>query len=296
MEPMNFNWNRVNVYYRAKSSEVGSIRVSENDQPVIALKKYGNVTWEPLNTLSGSMWKQCRLKASETIYNIFKDGEKIIRLEAIESIKNEAVGMVYMLYNDLSPIKKKEFLKKHQDTFLGQTTCHNCLANCLCEAKQKCVNHECSGMCAKCYEEIGDKCLVCDAEQIVECPICQETKDGSSVCKSANCRHSVCWDCYGRAFHSGHPIMNCPLCRDTFTIDQDDPDIDSDDDGPLHFSELEDELNHVEIEHFHIGNDENIPDINFGDVEMVASNNISEYFAARLQIEEWNQLGNSRLI
>lgn len=293
MESMNFNWNRVNVYHRAKSSEVGSIRVSDNDQPVIALKKYGNVTWEPLNTLSGPMWKQCRHKASETICNIFRDGEKIIRLEAIEAIKNESVEMVRQLYNDLTPTKKKEFLKKHHDTYLGRTTCHNCLDNCLCETKKKCVNHECGGMCAKCYEEIGDKCLVCDAEQIVECPICQETKDGSLVCKSANCRHSVCWDCYGRAFHSGHPIMNCPLCRDTFTVchnDHDDLDIDSsDDENPLDFGELEDELSHVDL-------DENIPDINFGDVEMVADNNISEYVAARLQIVEWNQLDNSRFV
>jgi len=290
---MNFNWNRVNVYHGAKASDVGSIRVSFDDQSVIALRKYGSVTWEPLNTLSGSMWKQYRTMASGTINNIFKDGDKIIRLEAIESIKNEAVKMVNELYNDLSPEKKKEFLKKHKDTYLGRTTCHNCLDNCLCEAKHKCVNHECGGMCAKCHSELEETCPVCNADQIVECPICQETKHSSLVCKSANCRHSVCWDCYGRAFHSGHPIMNCPMCRGTFTIDNnehDDLDIDSsDDENPLDFGELEDELSHVDL-------DENIPDIDFGDVEMVADNNISEYVAARLQIEEWNQLDNSRFV
>ena len=300
MDAMNFNWNRVNVYQRTKASDAGSIRVSFEDKPVIALRKYGSVTWEPLNTLSGSMWKQYRPTASETIYNIFKDGEKIIRLEAIEVIKNEAVKMVNDLYKDLSPEKKKEFLKKHKDTYLGRTTCHNCLGNCLCESKQKCVNHECGGMCAKCYDELGEKCPVCNAEQIVECPICQETKHSSLVCKSANCRHSVCWDCYGRAFHSGHPIMNCPLCRDTFTIDNTNHDDDSSDDEEDDLYGLEDEPTNVEIEEFRTENgedlDENIPDINFGDVEMTEGNNISEYVAARLQIEEWSQYTNSGFV
>ena len=155
-------------------------------------------------------------------------------------------------------------------------------------------------MCAKCYDELGEKCPVCNAEQIVECPICQETKHSSLVCKSANCRHSVCWDCYGRAFHSGHPIMNCPLCRDTFTIDNTNHDDDSSDDEEDDLYGLEDEPTNVEIEEFRTENgedlDENIPDINFGDVEMTEGNNISEYVAARLQIEEWSQHTNSGFV
>ena len=107
MDTMNFNWNRVNVYHGAKASDVGSIRVSFDDQSVIALRKYGSVTWEPLNTLSGSMWKQYRTMASGTINDIFKDGEKIEVEERnfkqldLPEIENELDQL--LLDSDISP-------------------------------------------------------------------------------------------------------------------------------------------------------------------------------------------------
>ena len=44
-----------------------------------------------------------------------------------------------------------------------------------------------------------------------------DTKKASELVKSVGCCHSVCWKCYGMAFKSGHPILNCPMCRCTFT-------------------------------------------------------------------------------
>ena len=217
------------MYSGAKESDIGNVRVSCNDQPVMALKRYGCITWQPLHSLSGSMWCKYRNKSNDSIHEIFKDGDKIIELKAIETVKNEAVLMVDDLYNKLDDVEKKIFLEKHKNTYLGHTTCANCLEKCFSETKQKCVNYECAGMCGKCHEKLGDKCSVCNADQVIECPICQETKESSLFCHSTNCRHSVCFECCGRAFHSGHPIMNCPLCRGTFTENKgNDSDDDSD--------------------------------------------------------------------
>lgn len=44
-----------------------------------------------------------------------------------------------------------------------------------------------------------------------------DSKRASELVKSVGCCHSVCWKCYGLAFKSGHPILNCPMCRATFT-------------------------------------------------------------------------------
>ena len=96
-------------------------------------------------------------------------------------------------------------------------------------------------MCDKCHKKLEDKCPVCNADQVIECPICQETKEGSLFCHSAHCRHSVCFECCGRAFHSGHPIMNCPLCRCTFTEDQSDVSDDESDYGDMPGLETEEE-------------------------------------------------------
>ena len=79
--------------------------------------------------------------------------------------------------------------------------------------------------------------------------------------ESNTCRHDVCYKCYALAFKSGHPIWDCPLCRQEFTKVTDahrgcrqlqfdtedefsDDDLDNDDDeweNPADFALLEQE-------------------------------------------------------
>ena len=296
---MNFNWNRVQIYTHAKESDLGNIRVSCNDQPVIALKKYGYITWEPLNSLSGSLWRKYRNKSNDSIHEIFKDGNKIMESKAIETVKNEAVLMVHDLYNKLDDVEKKIFLEKHKNTYLGQTTCSNCLENCLSETKQKCVNYECAGMCEKCHEQLGDKCSVCNADQVIECPICQETKEGSYFCNSAHCRHSVCFECCGRAFQSGHPIMNCPLCRGTFTENQNDVSDDDIDYGDMPELTTDDEIENLidmEIIEDFANSLDDLGNQPGNTTEANGPNRLFDHVAQRFQMNNLTQSLTSRIV
>ena len=287
---MNFNWNRVFLYNGAKDDEQGNIRVSNvADCPAIAVKKYGETSWEPLHTLSGANWREHRTDIANSLNNIFKDGDKIIQFKAVETIKNEAVEMVRELFTNLNPESKKQFLEKHKNTYLGKTTCGCCLENCLSGTKVKCINHQCSGMCQKCHDKIGEHCPVCNAEQVVECPICQETKKAKHVCKSATCSHCVCWECYGRAFQANHPILNCPLCRAVFTeTNQEDNDEydSSDDDEDDIFRDDNDEI--ISLMSMDEGEHDGGDGENDGENTVNPQLSVTDFVASRLQIEVWN--------
>ena len=56
-------------------------------------------------------------------------------------------------------------------------------------------------------------------EKRFDCPICFNSFNSLDVVGSDNkdCRHKICWKCYGLAYKSGNPIDKCPVCRRTFT-------------------------------------------------------------------------------
>ena len=54
------------------------------------------------------------------------------------------------------------------------------------------------------------------------CPVCKEDKAAEDLNASANCRHFICWKCYGMAYKCGRPIEACPVCRAEFHDESDD--------------------------------------------------------------------------
>lgn len=241
MTSFTYNWDQVNVYTQSKICEEGTLRMVDNGPPnrphfgVVAVKKYGCILWEPLATLSSANWMKYRNTIGSSVAAISNDTEKIQTQDADSKILAETLEMFNELMDKMPFQDRKDFINKHQNTWLGQTHCLNCLKRCRAGDKKKCVNHKCGGLCDACHDEIEDKCPACNTKQIVECPICQEEKGVSHMCKSESCNHHVCWECYGRAFKVNHPIVNCPLCRACFTkdVDDDDDDDDYDSDGSM---------------------------------------------------------------
>ena len=293
----NFNWDYVPTYGSSKSSEMGSLRCSDEGRPLVSVKRYGDINWEPFSSLSGSNWMKHRYDIADSLNKLFMDADAILKNHSVKIIKNEAIVMLTELYERLPPEEKKEFIIKHNKTFLGAIKCPNCLETCKSGSKVKCINHECFGMCKKCLDKIGDKCPVCDAVQETTCPICQETKTCEQLCKSDTCGHFVCWECCGRAFKAGHPIHNCPLCRADFIKRDDDDDDDGYDSMPsLHhdFSDSDSDDDDVDEQNqstLYDGgypqNSSTVPYVNFGDVEMMPTVSPEDVVAAQIQIQLW---------
>ena len=234
------------AYEFAESSSDGVLREDKNGLLCISISLYGNNRWEPLAELSSSSWMKYRCKIRDGLEGVRKRTKRNKKALQKAQITDETKLLFDSLYKKLSETEKREFLKQHQNTWLSIATCTACLKRC--DEKIKCLHSDCPGMCKKCTEKLQSckNCPACNKKQEITCPICMDTKKASELVKSVSCCHSVCWKCYGMAFQSGHPILDCPLCRATFTehtvvdssSDSDLDDLfDSEDDH-----ELEDEL------------------------------------------------------
>ena len=118
----------------------------------------------------------------------------------------------------LTDEEKKRYIEEFSNTIIASQNCSGCLG-VVVDKKQKCLHYSCPGMCGACYEKIDDKCPICKKSQVETCPICREDKPPTELCYHGNnkhfarCGHPVCWECMGKAYVSGHPIVKCPLCR-----------------------------------------------------------------------------------
>ena len=207
----------VRIYCHAKESQIGEVRYDINGgEPCIAVRKYGAITWEPLAMLSGANWVSNRRTITKNIQKIMQSAKAYESLQGELTVQDEALDMLKDLFASLSPEKKKEFLIKHKNTFMGRQTCFGCLK--YCPEKKKCASQQCHGLCESCLVEIGDTCPACNAKQEIDCVICMDTKNINEVCRSNCCSHAVCWKCYGQAFQAGRPILQCPYrCQGSFT-------------------------------------------------------------------------------
>tara|TARA_B100001057_G_scaffold485996_1_gene566491 strand:+ start:1200 stop:1811 length:612 start_codon:yes stop_codon:yes gene_type:complete len=63
---------------------------------------------------------------------------------------------------------------------------------------------------------------IIENEKKYDCPICFNSFNSLDIVgsDSKDCRHKICWKCYGLAYKSGNPIDKCPICRRTFTKKQ----------------------------------------------------------------------------
>jgi len=238
--------------FNAARSDVGKVGITLNDDGTtfawVCCSNYGSAQWMPLETLSTRNWMLHRDAITDAICDEKKKDLEIER-KSKDSISrmasmDETQQMLTDLYTKMKPEEKKDFLKSHTNSWLNSVTCVACLEHCV--EKHKCIHRDCCGMCKSCHNKLesgeGDnKCPACKQEQVIVCCICQEEKkDDDMVEASGGCGHRVCLKCLGRAFMSGHPIDNCPLCRGDFgpnvnryDSEDDMPDLldDFDDDG-----------------------------------------------------------------
>jgi hypothetical protein len=212
-----------------REGEVRPGLIGEGDNPVylqtlacICINQRGVWVWEPLAHLSSARWSQIRdsvAQSLETSFELIKPA-KFEKIKKELKVKDEALLILKDLYEKLSRDEKLAMLKTHKNTFMGRHTCRACLI--LSNKLTFCVHADCTGLCNSCAEKNKDTCLACGKKQEKECPICQETKstDDLMASSSSSCRHSVCYKCYAMAFQKGHPIWDCPLCRQEFTTVQ----------------------------------------------------------------------------
>jgi len=211
--------------------------------------------------LSATKWMQLRETISDSITSTFNlvNSKKMKILKKDQKIKEEAMPLLHDLYGKLSREEKIAFLNRHKKSFMAEFTCRACLT--YCKKLKYCIHTNCTGLCDSCLAKNGSTCLSCGQKQEKECPICQEAKKADELMESNTCRHDVCYKCYALAFKSGHPIWDCPLCRQEFTKVTDahrgcrqlqfdtedefsDDDLDNDDDeweNPADFALLEQE-------------------------------------------------------
>ena len=187
--------------------------------PCVAVKKWGNTSWDPLGEISAKTWMENREQITKSVNKQYSFASAIMtEMEECrkgEQVKNEAIELMTKMYERLSVEEKKAFIRVYRHTFLGRHTCSICLKYCV--KKNPCIHPDCSGMCDSCYKNLIDQCPACGKEQTLICPICQEEKSSDELVNSSTCYHSVCWKCYGMAFRCGHPILKCPVCRGIFT-------------------------------------------------------------------------------
>jgi hypothetical protein len=209
----------------------GTLAVSCNGVPCLNIEKRGMYYWEPLTSLSSVNWKLYRGMINSSLEKYVENANKKYKEIIIKERENleQTKTLFYKLYQNLSIPEKKTFLKENKNTWLAKETCPVCLKKSI--KKNKCVHHDCCGMCDECFADKLDeehKCKACKKTQNIQCPICFDEKPLEEMCKSNKCVHYVCWSCFGKAFHSGNPLYKCPCCRDQFTIRNDQYGYDSD--------------------------------------------------------------------
>ena len=190
---------------------------------VVCIKRYGTYEWELLKNLSTVLWMRYRYRIHNSI------------LPYICSIpKKKDNKLVSSLLIVMTAEQRTKWLA--ENTEYKDKVCIECGSFDI--EKKKCIHHDCSGMCAKCFDvknKTGfETCACCDKKQEITCPICQEDFTPENLIKSEQCSHHICWACFGRSVKSTRPLSHCPLCRGVFCEKLIDEDIDweesSDDD------------------------------------------------------------------
>jgi hypothetical protein len=211
----------ISQWSRANEIDIGNIGFTDEGVMCICITKRQTPTWHPVHELSAANWMKNRSYFEVGIIKIMQGKKNEKKL--MKKIKNleDTTNMFQQLYEKLSASEKKEFLNKNSGAWLHKITCIACLE--ITEHKNKCIHHECCGHCQSCDDkwDKNSACPSCEQEQKKTCPICLCDKGSQELTQSISCSHSVCWECYGRAFRAQKPIYDCPLCRAEFTLKED---------------------------------------------------------------------------
>lgn len=215
--------------YRGNESDEGTIKYyksrmvpsgTEFVYPVICIKRYNTFEWVRFNDLSAALWMRYRNNMEpEWISKSIFSGEKV-------KTDNK---LVTSLLATLTIEQRKKWLTENSE--YKDKICVECGA--FEPEIKKCIHHDCSGMCATCFDIKNkpgfENCACCLKKQEMTCPICQEDFTTDKLVKSEQCSHHICWSCFGRSVKSSRPLSHCPLCRGVFCeklIDIEDYDLD----------------------------------------------------------------------
>ena len=197
------------------NSEEGSIKLLvEGDSrrseqgPAICVKRWGNLEWIPFDELSAGLWMRYRDTISTA--DIYKPP-----IEPVEK-KESDNALIASLLETLSVEQRKQWVTKNPK--YKDKICMEC--GCFNPTKKKCIHHDCTGMCANCFDKKNKtgftKCACCGQKQEMTCPCCQEDFTTANMVKSEHCDHRVCWACFGRSVKTSRPLSHCPMCRGVF--------------------------------------------------------------------------------
>jgi hypothetical protein len=275
----------MNYPFSSVKKEQCALVQNTNGTIYICIMKRGLLGWETLDSLSPANWRENRDTISENMEKLLKKETK--KQEEIIKSSNTAIAktkdLFYKIYKNLSINDKKLFLKQNKTSWVAKESCSVCLNKA--STRIKCIHIDCEGMCDECAKDMLDcdgKCKACSKSQLLLCPVCYEENSVEKMCKSKTCSHYVCWSCYGKAHHCGHPIESCPTCRAVF-IDIPEEDS-SDDDDDLYDSDLEfqdegvwDDIDIETINAIEQNIRENVPNSTYDDVidaiNMIINNN-----------------------
>ena len=200
----------------------GTIKFVDNrNKPLVCVHRYNTYEWIELDDLSATLWMRYRHLICDSIPHPQED--------EMSETSNPTNKLIESLMLTLSSDQRADWLKdnpEYKDKF-----CTECGA--FEPEIKKCIHHDCSGMCATCFDAKNktgfENCACCNKKQEMTCPICQEDFPTDNLVKSEQCGHHICWSCFGRSVKSSRPLSHCPLCRGVFCeklVDLEDYDLD----------------------------------------------------------------------
>lgn len=206
-------------YAHPDVSDEGTVRFAWNRiKPLVCVRRYGSSEWIELDQLSASLWMRYRRVICNSIP---RPSEK----------QGDTINLIKSLVSTLSSEQKAKWLKNNPE--YKDNICRSC--GCFESEIKKCIQRDCSGMCAGCFDvknKIGfEKCACCGEKQEMTCPCCQEDFALENMVKSEQCDHRICWGCFGRSVKTSRPISHCPMCRGIFCeklVEHDDSDSSED--------------------------------------------------------------------
>lgn len=204
-----------------QGKSAGTVGISQSGIACIAVYMYDELIWQPVSKISSARWIKIRSDVQQSLNQQMVDNETMTNFRNAQRIADETPQLIQNMFTLLPMDKRQSFLENNEGSIIDKICCRACLKIADCP-KAFCIHHNCCGMCQECWdrfdnEENQDCCPACHQKQNVMCPICQENKNHDELIKAhGGCGHYVCWSCYGKAYHSGRPIIKCPMCRGTF--------------------------------------------------------------------------------
>ena len=205
-----------------RSQSERTMMYSARDNRVyVNVERRGAKEWVPLAQASNVKVASLKLAIHMTIGELSK---RLISMcnqvptSSPPTIDQSTMNLIQELYDEVDDVKRSQLKSTYADNPFFANRCNCC--DSYMEKKHSCIHSDCPGMCSECHaHSIGsgtDKCPSCNKEQVIDCPVCCETKKVGECLLGTKCSHGVCLSCFAEAYRCRRPIDKCPLCRTDF--------------------------------------------------------------------------------